>query len=453
MQHRTQPSGMFGFTIVWFGQLVSQLGSSLTWFALSLWAWQETGLATSLALVNFFSFGPTVVLGPMAGALVDRWNRKLVMMLSDLAAGISTIVVLLLYATGNLEIWHLYITGAFAGAFQAFQYPAYSAAITTMVSKAQFARANGMLSVAESAGQVVAPILAGTLIGLIGINGILLIDVVTFVFAVATLAFVRVPQPAATDEGLAARGSLWHESVYGFGYILKRPSLLGLQLIFLGINLVATFAQVAWSPMILARTENNARILGTVMSAAGLGGVAGGLVLSAWGGPKRRVHGVLTGMILSSLLGVLVVGVGRSLPVWATGAFLYLFFIPILNGSNQAIWQSKVAPDIQGRVFAVRRLIAQISAPLAMVLGGPLADFVFTPAMQPGGALAPLLGNIFGTGPGAGMAVMIALFGLLGTMIGVSGYLFPAIRNVEDLLPDYVATPAAEPSEPLAAVA
>jgi MFS family permease len=453
MQHRTQPSGMFGFTIVWFGQLVSQLGSSLTWFALSLWAWQETGLATSLALVNFFSFGPTVVLGPMAGALVDRWNRKLVMMLSDLAAGISTIVVLLLYATGNLEIWHLYITGAFAGAFQAFQYPAYSAAITTMVSKAQFARANGMLSVAESAGQVVAPILAGTLIGLIGINGILLIDVVTFVFAVATLAFVRVPQPAATDEGLAARGSLWHESVYGFGYILKRPSLLGLQLIFLGINLVATFAQVAWSPMILARTENNARILGTVMSAAGLGGVAGGLVLSAWGGPKRRVHGVLTGMILSSLLGVFVVGVGRSLPVWATGAFLYLFFIPILNGSNQAIWQSKVAPDIQGRVFAVRRLIAQISAPLAMVLGGPLADFVFTPAMQPGGALSPLLGNIFGTGPGAGMAVMIALFGLLGTMIGVSGYLFPAIRNVEDLLPDYVATPAAEPSEPLAAVA
>ncbi len=453
MQHRTQPSGMFGFTIVWFGQLVSQLGSSLTWFALSLWAWQETGLATSLALVNFFSFGPTVVLGPMAGALVDRWNRKLVMMLSDLAAGISTIVVLLLYATGNLEIWHLYITGAFAGAFQAFQYPAYSAAITTMVSKAQFARANGMLSVAESAGQVVAPILAGTLIGLIGINGILLIDVVTFVFAVATLAFVRVPQPAATDEGLAARGSLWHESVYGFGYILKRPSLLGLQLIFLGINLVATFAQVAWSPMILARTENNARILGTVMSAAGLGGVAGGLVLSAWGGPKRRVHGVLTGMILSSLLGVFVVGVGRSLPVWATGAFLYLFFIPILNGSNQAIWQSKVAPDIQGRVFAVRRLIAQISAPLAMVLGGPLADFVFTPAMQPGGALSPLLGNIFGTGPGAGMAVMIALFGLLGTMIGVSGYLFPAIRNVEDLLPDYVATPAAEPSEPLAAAA
>jgi predicted MFS family arabinose efflux permease len=441
---------MLAFTIVWFGQLVSQLGSNLTWFALSLWAWQETGLATSLALVNFFSFGPTVVLGPIAGALVDRWNRKLVMMLSDLAAGISTIVVLLLYATGNLEIWHLYITGAFAGAFQAFQYPAYSAAITTMVSKAQFGRANGMLSVAESAGQVVAPILAGTLVGLIGINGILLIDVVTFVFAVATLALVHVPQPAATEEGLAARGSIWRESVYGFGYILKRPSLLGLQLIFLGINLVATFAQVAWSPMILARTDNNARILGAVMSAAGLGGVAGGLVLSAWGGPKRRVHGVLIGMILSSLLGIFVVGLGRSLPVWVTGAFLYLFFIPILNGSNQAIWQSKVAPDVQGRVFAVRRLIAQISAPLAMVLGGPLADFVFTPAMQPGGALVPLLGNIFGTGQGAGLAVMIALFGLLGTLIGVSGYLFPAIRNVEDLLPDHVAT-TTDQAEPMAA--
>jgi MFS family permease len=448
---RKQPSGMWAFTIVWFGQLVSQMGSGLTWFALSLWAWQETGLATSLALVAFFSFGPTVILGPIAGALVDRWNRKLVMMLSDLTAGLSTIIVLLLYVTGRLEIWHLYITGAFAGAFQAFQWPAYSAAITTMMRKEHYARANGMLSIAESSSAIAAPILAGTLIGFIGIGGVMLIDVATFVFAVTVLLFVHIPQPAATMEGQEGRGSIWKESGYGFRYILKRPSLLGLQLVFLGINLVATFSYTVFQPMILARTGENAQILGTVLSAAGIGGVAGGLLLSTWGGPKRRVHGVLIGMLLSSLLGPLVMGIGASLPVWVVGSFFGSFFIPILNGSNQAIWQAKVAPDVQGRVFAVRRLIAQISAPLAMVIAGPLADFVFEPAMQPGGALSSIFGGIFGTGRGAGMALMIALFGVLGALISLSGYLFPAIRNAEDILPDHVAT-AADTVEPAAAV-
>lgn len=436
---RKQPSGMLGFSIVWVGQLVSQLGSNLTWFALSLWAWQETGLATALALVNFFSFAPVVLLGPIAGALVDRWNRKLVMMASDLAAGLSTIVVLLLYVTGNLEIWHLYITGAFAGAFQAFQWPAYSAAITTMVRKEQYARANGMMAVAESAGMVAAPLIAGLLIVVIGIGGIMLIDIITFTFAVTTLAIVRVPQPAATEEGQQGRGSIWKESAYGFRYILQRPSLLGLQLVFLGANLTGTFYYTVVQPMILARTDSDARILGTVLSAAGIGGVAGGLVLSAWGGPKRRVHGVLIGMLLSSLLGPVVMGVGHSLPIWVIGSFFGSFFIPILNGSNQAIWQAKVAPDVQGRVFAVRRLIAQISAPLAMVLAGPMADFIFEPAMQRG-TLGNLLGDIFGTGAGSGMAVMMVLFGILGIAVALSGYLFPAVRNAEDILPDHAPT-------------
>jgi DHA3 family macrolide efflux protein-like MFS transporter len=432
-----RPTGMFAFTIVWIGQLVSQFGSGFTWFALSIWAWQETGLATALALVNFFSFAPTVILSPVAGALVDRWNRKLVMMLSDLAAGLSTIVVLVLYATGNLQIWHLYITGAFAGAFQAFQWPAYSAAITTMMRKEQYGRANGMMSVAESASSIAAPVLAGLLIATIGIAGIMVIDIFTFVFALGTLALVHIPQPETSIAGQAGQGSLWKESGYGFRYILQRPSLLGLQLVFLGINLVGTFAFVILSPMILARTNQNAQILGTVLSASGIGGLVGGLIMSAWGGPKRRVHGVLMGMALSSLLGPVVIGLGSSPIIWAIGAFWQTFFIPILNGSNQALWQSKVAPDVQGRVFAVRRLIAQISAPMAMAIAGPLADFVFEPAMQPGSSLAEFLGSIFGVGQGAGMAVMMFAFGLLGIFIALSGYMFRSIRDAENILPDH----------------
>jgi MFS family permease len=428
---------MVGFTVVWIGQLVSLVGSAMTWFALSLWAWQETGQATALALVATFSFGPTVLMSPIAGALVDRWNRKLVMMLSDLATGLSTIVVLLLYVTGNLEIWHLYITGAFAGAFQAFQWPAYSAAITTMVSKAQYARANGMMSLAESASGIVAPVLAGTLIGLIGIGGVMAIDVVTFLFAIGALLVVHIPQPIATKEGQEANGSLWKESLYGFRYILRRPSLLGLQLVFLGANLTGAFANILITPMVLARTGDNAQILGTVFSAGGIGGVLGGLVMSTWGGPKRRVHGVLLAIAACGLFGTLVIGLGGTLVLWAAGSFFYIFFIPIMNGSNMAIWQAKVAPDVQGRVFAVRRLIAQISTPVAMLIAGPMADYVFEPAMQPGGALAEVFGGLVGVGRGAGMSLMMVFAGVATVAVGLGGYLFPAIRNVETILPDH----------------
>lgn len=443
-----QPQGMTAFTIVWFGQLISLIGSGLTWFALSLWAWQETGTATALALVAFFSAGPAILASPFAGALVDRWNRKLVLMLSDLGAGLSTIVVLALYLTGQLEIWHLYLTGALAGVFQAFQWPAYSAAISTMVPKKHYGRANGMMSLAQAASAVVAPLMAGLLIGTIGIGGVMAIDVVTFLFAIGALLVIQVPQPEKSEEGEAARGTLFKEAAYGFRYILARPSLLGLQLTFFAINLLGGFANVLLTPLILARTGNDAQSLGVVISAAGAGGVLGGILMSAWGGPRPRVHGVLMGMALSSLLGPLLLGVGQAVLVWVVASFASMFFLPLINGSNQAIWQAKVQPDLQGRVFSARLLIAQVSAPLAMLLTGPLADRLFEPAMMPGGALAGLFGPLVGTGPGAGMALLVALTGVLGIAVGLGGYLFPAIRNAEAILPDHDAPrPAPIPTD------
>lgn len=245
-----QPRGMTAFTVVWFGQVLSLLGSAMTAFALTIWAFEETGQATALALVAFFSFGPTVLLSPVAGALVDRWNRRLVMMFSDLAAGLSTIVVLILFATGQLEVWHLYVTGAFAGAFQAFQFPAYSAAVTMMLPKEQYARASGMLSLAQSASGVLAPAAAGALLGPVGIVGILLVDIVTFIAAVGTLLFVHIPQPKAAADDEENVGSLWQESVYGFRYIYRRPSLLALQMVFFFMNFISAFTLVLLSPMI-----------------------------------------------------------------------------------------------------------------------------------------------------------------------------------------------------------
>ena len=443
-------SGFRGFVVVWLGQSVSLIGTSMTRFAFTIWAYEQTQSATVLALVGFFSFAPTVILSPLAGALVDRWNRKVVMMLSDLAAGCATMALLVLAATDNLQIWHLYVAGAFASAFEAFQFPAFSAAITMMIPKKHFARASGMESFAQFGSNIVAPVLAGILLTTVGIGGIMILDIITFIIAVSTILVVLIPQPATTDAGTAARGNLLAESLYGFRYILARPSLLGIQSIFFLANLFGAAGIVLLAPMVLAATGSNELILGTVQSALGLGGLAGGLLLATWGGFRRKVHGVLLGIALSGLLGNILIGIGQGPPLWAVGAFLMMFFIPILNGSNQAIWQAKIPPDLQGRVFAARRLIAQIAGPVSMLVAGFLADDLFEPAMMPGGALAPLFGGLVGTQPGAGIALLFVITGLLLTISGLAGYAVPAIRNIETILPDHDSAPAQNPETPVA---
>ncbi len=441
MSQQTRPTGMRAFWIIWAGQVISMLGTSMTNFGLTIWAYEKTGQATALALIGFFFVTPMVILSPTAGAIVDRSNRKLMMMLSDLAAGLTTIVQLTLLATGNLEIWHLYVTAAIAGTFQTFQWPAFSAAITLMVPKEQYGRANGLLQLANAASGIFAPILAAALLGFIGLVGIMVIDVVSFSFAIGALLFVFIPQPERSEAGREAEASLWQESIYGFRHILKRPSLLGLQLVFMGGNLFAGLGFTLMAPLILARTGNNELILGSVNTAGAVGGVVGGLAMSAWGGPKRRVLGVLGGWLLFGLLGGTLFGLGQALTIWLIASFAAAFFGPIIDASNQAIWQAKVEPDVQGRVFGVRRMIAWAISPLARLIAGPLADQVFEPAMQPGGGLAGTFGWLVGTGDGTGMSLILVFCGFGIALVAIVGYMVRVVRNAEDILPDFDAIP------------
>jgi DHA3 family macrolide efflux protein-like MFS transporter len=434
-----RPTGMAAFTIVWLGQIVSLLGTAMSNFALTLWAYEVTGRATPLALVGFFFVTPMVVLGPFVGTLVDRGNRKLMMMLSDLAAASVTLIVLVLYTSGNLQVWHLYVTAAITGIFQGFQWPAYSAAITLMLPKEQYARADGMLALAGNASAVLAPLLAGALIGPVGLLGLLIVDLVSAAVAIGTLLFVRVPQPPRTEAGREGEGSFLRETAYGFRYIFARPSLLGLQTVFMVGNFFNVLAFSVLAPMILGRTGNDGLIFGSVQSVGAVGGVVGGLAMSVWGGPRRRVHGVLLGWFGIGLLGQTLLGLGQTLPVWATGVFLLAFFGPIVDGSNQAIWQAKVAPDVQGRVFATRRFVAWLVTPIGQLLAGPLSDRVLEPAMAQGGRLAPVWGWLVGTGAGAGIALLFVVTGLLAALTGLSGYFFAIVRNAEDILPDHEA--------------
>ncbi len=432
-----RPSGMFSFTIVWLGQLVSVLATGMSGFALTIWVYEKTGSATALGLMQVFYITPFLVISPIAGAMVDRYDRKLMMMVSDLMAGVATLGILALQGLGVLEIWHLYVAAIFQGLGNAFQWPAFSAAISTLVSKEQYGRANGMMSLMEAGPQVIAPLLAGALLPFVGLTGILVLDVVTFVLAVLALLVIHVPQPRRTEEGQRVQGNLLKEAAFGFQYIFSRPSLLGLQLVFFTGNLMANLGFTVIAAMILARTGNNELTLGSLQTIGALGGVAGGVVMSAWGGFKRRVHGVLLGWIIGGFFSQTLLGLGQSWPVWAIGAFVGFGVTPLVNGSNQAIWQAKVPPDLQGRVFAARRLIAWFTGPIAPLIAGPLADFVLEPAMRQGGALASTWGWMVGTGPGAGMALLMVITGALASLVGVLGYFVPVVRDAETLLPDH----------------
>jgi len=438
-----KPSGMTAFSLIWVGQVFSLIGSAMSHFAVGIWAWQKTGQATPMAMIGFFGFLPLILITPIAGVLVDRWNRKLVMALSDIATGLTTIVMLILALTNTMEIWHLYIIAAFNGIFGSFQWPAYSAAISLMIPKEQYTRASGMISLAETGSGILAPILAGMLIGSIGIKGIFFVDIITLIFALSMLLLVKIPNVDRSQAEETGRGNFWSELKYGFNYLFTRASLLGLQLVFFFGNFFASIAYALIAPMILARTSSNATILGSIQSVGAIGGVIGSLVLTAWGGPKRRILGVLLGWIGTGLLGVALFGATWFIPVWMAASFLGNAIPPVLNGSNQAIWQSKVAPDVQGRVFSVRRLVAQVASPLSLLIAGPLADKVMEPAMQDQAtAISRLLGPIFGTGPGAGMSIIVVACGLLMALVGVLSFNFSKVRNVETLLPDHQASPA-----------
>jgi MFS family permease len=431
-----RPGGMVAFIVIWLGQIISVLASSMSQFALTIFMYERTGSATALGLMQVFYFVPFLLISPLAGVMIDRHNRKLMMMVSDLGAGLATLGILAVLYFDVWQFWHMYVASIIFGLGTAFQWPAYSAAISTMIPKEQLGRANGMMSLMEAGPGVIAPLLAGALLPVIRLTGVLFIDVATFILAIGVLLAVHVPQPQRTQEGAQVSGGMLKEAAYGFKYIFERPSLLGLQLVFFVGNLFAGIGFTVFAPMILSRSGNDSLAFGAVQTAGAIAGVVGGVIMSAWGGFKRRVHGVLFGWILTGL-GMAIIGLAGGLPVWITGVVLASVVGALVNGSNQAIWQAKVAPDLQGRVFSSRRLIAWITNPISPIIGGLLADYVLEPAVRAGTGLPAAFAWLVGTGPGSGMGLLIVVCGLIAMLVGLVGYFIPHIYNAETILPDY----------------
>jgi MFS family permease len=431
-----QPAhGMRAFFTIWFGQLVSLIGSQLTGFALGVWVYQQTRSVLLLALVQVAQQAPYVLLSPIAGVLADRWNRRTAMIVSDFGAGLAVLAVGALYLTHQLQIWMVIPINLWMAAFNTLMWPSFTASVTLLVPKKHYGRANGFVQLGEALPQIAGPALAGALYVGIHLGNMALIDFATYAFSVLLLLlFVRIPNPERTSQGQAAKGSFWKEMRFGWDYITARKGLLALLLFFLATNFLSGVMSPLLVPLILDNWD--ASTLGYISTLMGVGMLGGTLVMSAWGGGKRKIFTLLGAATLIGLfLGA--VGLRAYLPLLIVCGMGVMFFSPFTNACSQAIWQAKVAPDVQGRVFAVRRAIAWSAGIIAPLLAAPLADYIFKPGMAAGGGLAPLLGPIFGYGASRGIGVLISLVGLLTSVVAIVAWFTPLVRRVELDLPDH----------------
>ena len=350
----------------------------------------------------------------------------------------------LLRLAGKLELWHLYVAAVVQGIGFAFHAPSYSSAITTMISKKQYVRANGLMALIYDIPEIFAPILGGILILAIGLSGILAVNLIAFVLSIAALLVVEVPSTPHTVEGEKSRSKLIKEVMYGIKYILDRPGLLGIELIFLFGNFFSGIAlsAAALYPMILLRTGNNTEAVGLIQSVGALAVVATGIYLSTVGGIKRPVRAILLGWIISSLFGLTLLGIGQVITIWLIAIVINSILDPVVNVAIETFLQTKVAPDIQGRVFSASDFLAQAMIPITPLVAGFLGDQIFEPAMAEGGSLVNLFGWLIGTGPGSGFSLLIFLCGISGLLIGLSGYLVPDIRNINKTMPDSPTLPS-----------
>jgi MFS family permease len=416
--------------------MISTIGTRMTVFAITLWAWELTGSATGLALIGFFYFAASISIAPFAGVIVDRSNRKRLIILGDAVAGLSTVAMLLLHLAGNLEIWHIYLVAVLNGLCSQLQTLAYSVSIPMLVPKQHYTRAISMGSILSYGSAIIGPALAGVLYSLIGFTGILLIDLTSFLVGISTVFAVHIPQPLISEAGRQCRTGIFPELAFGFRYIFARKSLSVLLLFSSLFWFAHDIGDSLYSPMILTRTNSNAQVLASLQAAAGVGGVTGGILLSVWGGHKRRIHSLLLGMVGAGFSKI-IFGLAQIPLIWIPAQFCSSFNFPAISSSDQAIWLTKVEPDLQGKVLATHTLISGFSPAIGRLLAGPLADYIFEPAMKPGGNLAPIFGGIFGTSPGAGIALLYVLCALGMLIVGLVGYGFPLIRYVEDIVPDH----------------
>ncbi len=409
------------YIIFWLSQAVSQLGSSMTSFALILWAYTMEGSAMMVSLMSFFNYVPFIIVSLFAGAFVDRHSKKKIMLVSDTIAAVCSLFILMLTTSGGLQIWHIYVVNFIIGFMNSFQNPASAVAMGKIVPKEKLAQVSGMNSFSGNLITVISPVLSASIFAFGGLKFILLIDLLSFIAAFCVLLFViKIPEdlPKQSDKS-----SIFEGCGEGFQY-LKRNQ--GIFVIIITMALLNFFSRLTYenilSPMILARSGNNSVVLGIVNAVMGIGGIVGGMIVAAGKFSKNNVKMIYVSAMLSFLLGDVMMGVGRNVVFWSLAGLMASLPIPFINAGQNVILYKTVPENMQGRIFAVRNALQFSTIPIGILLGGFLADYVFEPLMLTNNAVTAPLHILVGTGNGSGMAVMFLCTGILGCLFSFISY-------------------------------
>lgn len=425
-------SSLRDFLLIWFGQLISGMGSRLTSFALGVWVYQTTGSTTQFAMVFVAMAIPALVLSPFAGALVDRWDRRRVMIVCEAASAAVIAALALLAATGGLSMPVIYIGVGLSAITNTFLQPAYAASVPLLADRDQLVRLNGLIQTGQGMSLVGGPVLAGVLMKFAGLVGVLAADAASFLVGAVCIALARVPRPRRDDHEAP---DLLREARDGWRYIAERKGLLGLLVVGTADSFLFAIASVAITPLVLGAVHQDLGLLGLQMSLASGGLLVGGVLITVWGGPRRKVDGLLGFSFLSGLA-LFAHGFAPSFLLYVVAGFVMFLAMPPAQSAGYALWQTKVPSQLLGRCMAIVRMTSEAALPLGYLLAGPLAEFVFEPALRPDGVLADSVGRVIGVGEGRGLGLMFIVLGLAMSAVAAAGYALRPVRRIERDLPD-----------------
>lgn len=402
------------FLILWSTQALSGMGSAMTNYALVVWSYQQEGSALATSLLAICSYAPYVLLSIFAGALSDRWNKKLTMLLSDSFAALCTISVLLLLAAGKLEIWHLYLINGLNGLMNTVQQPASDVAISLLAPPKHYQKISGMRSFSNSLVTILTPVVATALLSFTSIRVVILFDLITFVIAsVALLWFVDIPRVSKEDK--AKQEPVLQAARSGLRYLRHNRGILDLILFLAVINFTASIFNAALPAMVLSRAVDGKVALGWVNTVTGLAMMAGSLMVTLLPAPKSRVRVICNSLLFSMSTENFILAFGRSTPVWCLGAILGWIFIPVMSANLDVLFRSKIPIDMQGRVYSARNTLQFFTIPLGYFCGGFMVDHVFEPFMATQGP-GSLWVTLFGMGKGSGAAMLFLVIGVFGAL-------------------------------------
>lgn len=411
---KTQTKDLRGFHILWSTQSLSQLGSAVTSFALTLWLYEKTGSALSTAALTICTYAPYVLMSVFAGAITDRFNKKKTMLACDALAALGTVLVFALYKADLLEVWHLYAINAVSGLMNTVQQPASEVAYTLLVPKEHYQRASGLQSLSRSLISIGGPLIASALYGLAGLDLVVAVDLLTFAVAFLALAlcikFPKVSSEAKDGEGFLA---LVKE---GLRFLKSNPLVLYVILFMSGVNLVASAFDAVLPALVIPNPRGGNAVLGVVTSCSGIAMVLGSMIATAMPKPKDRVRVIYLTMLFSLGIENFVLAFCREPVVWCVGQIVGWILVPVMSANQDVIMRNSIPVELQGRVYACRNTLQFFTIPIGLLWGGFMVDAVCEPLMREH-ATNGLLTTLFGSGRGSGAALMMFILGVVGTAL------------------------------------